>query len=134
MSARLGAAGDVRIYALKPCREFWEDVDTSRRGTLAGWAHRADRVGARIDESEDPFALNAISDSPALRLWGRPGREYIRVLNELSECDFVPLFSDPATASGVTLFDSLKQSILDREPERPQVELGNGAPDDLRIR
>src|SRR6266404_3502454 len=47
--ARLGAAGDVRIYALNPCREFWEDVDTSRRGALGGWAHRADRIGPLID-------------------------------------------------------------------------------------
>ena len=132
--ARLGAAGDVRIYALNPCREFWEDVDTSRRGTLAGWAHRADRVGARIDESEDPFALNAISDSPALRLWGRPGREYIRVLNELSQCDFVPLFSDLTTASRSELFDTLQQSILDREPMSLQIEPGQGVPDDRRIR
>ena len=132
--ARLGAAGDVRIYALNPCREFWEDVDTSRRGTLAGWARRADRVGARIDESEDPFSLNEISDAPALRLWGRPGREYIRVLNELSQCDFVPLFSDLATAIQSKLFDTLKQSILDREPNRLPVEPGKGAPDDRRIR
>ena len=38
--ARLGALGDIRIYALNPCREFWEDVDTSRRTALAGWARR----------------------------------------------------------------------------------------------
>lgn len=132
--ARLGAAGDLRIYALNPCREFWEDVDTSRRGALVGWAHREDRVGNRIDESEDPFALNALSDSPALRLWGRPGREYIRVLNELSQCDFVPLFSDPATTGRLTLFDTLRQSILDREPDRLQVEADKGASDDRRIR
>ena len=132
--ARLGAAGDVRIYALNPCREFWEDVDTSRRGTLAGWAHRADRVGAQIDESEDPFALNTISDSPALRLWGRPGREYIRVLNELSQCDFVPLFSDLATASRFGLLDTLQQNILDREPLNLPVEPGKGVSDDRRVR
>ena len=132
--ARLGAAGDVRIYALNPCREFWEDVDTSRRGALGGWAHRADRVGPLIDESEDPFALNTISDSPALRLWGRPGREYIRVLNEVSQCDFVPLFSDSATVGQSELFDTLQQSILDREPNRLPVEAGEGAPDDRRIR
>src|SRR5712692_7635788 len=132
--ARLGAAGELRIYALNPCREFWEDVDTSRRGALTGWARREDRVGHLIDESEDPFALNSISDPPALRLWGRPGREYIRVLNELTQCDFVPLFSDPATVGNAAVFDTLQQSILDREPECLQVEAGSGASDDRRIR
>src|SRR5258708_21676190 len=58
--ARLAATSDIRIYALNPCREFWEDVDTSRRATLIGWAHRDERIGNRIDESQDPFALNAL--------------------------------------------------------------------------
>ena len=132
--ARLGAAADLRIYALNPCREFWEDVDTSRRGALAGWAHRADKIGARIYESEDPFTLNADSDSPALRLWGRPGREYIRMLNETTQCDFVPLFSDMATAGGISLLADLQQTILDREPARPQIAPGMGASNDRRIR
>ena len=131
--ARLGASADVAIYALNPCREFWEDVDTSRRSALAGWARRADKIGAGI-ESEDPFGLNTISDSPALRLWGRPGREYIRMLNETTQCDFVPLFSNKATAGEISLLDTLQQHILDREPERAPVEPGSGMPDDRRIR
>lgn len=132
--ARLGAAADLRIYALNPCREFWEDVDTGRRGALAGWAHRQDRVGNLLDDSEDPFALNASSDSPALRLWGRPGREYIRMLNETTECDFVPLFSDPASSGNASLLEVFQKSVLDREPARPQVAAGQGASDDRRIR
>jgi exodeoxyribonuclease V gamma subunit len=132
--ARLGAASDLRIYALNPCREFWEDVDTSRRAALSGWSHRADKIGALIDESEDPFALNADSDSTALRLWGRPGREYIRMLNETTQCDFVPLFSNMATAGEVSLLATLQQNILDREPARPQIAPGMGAADDRSIR
>jgi exodeoxyribonuclease V gamma subunit len=131
--ARLGALGDLRIYAFNPCREFWEDVDTSRRGALARWAHRQDRVGEKLAESEDPFLLNDSSDPPALRLWGRPGREYIRLLNELSQCDFAPLFSDPISSESPTLLEALQQSILDREPQRADVE-GVGGPHDPRIR
>src|SRR6266481_200309 len=124
--ARLGAIGDVRIYALNPCREFWEDVDTSRRSTLAGWAHRQDKVGEKIRESEDPFLLNESSDPPALRLWGRPGREYIRLLNELSQCDFAPLFSEPVSGETATVLEELQQNILDREPQPADVEEGGG--------
>jgi exodeoxyribonuclease V gamma subunit len=120
--AQLGALGDIRIYALNPCREFWEDVDTSRRNALAGWAHRNDKVGDQLAESEDPFSLNGLSDPPALRLWGRPGREYIRLLNEVSQCDFAPLFSGPVSGETPTVLEQLQQSILDREPERAQVE------------
>jgi exodeoxyribonuclease V gamma subunit len=133
--AQLGALGDIRIYALNPCREFWEDVDTSRRNALAGWAHRNDKVGDQIAESEDPFSLSGLSDPPALRLWGRPGREYIRLLNEVSQCDFAPLFSDPVSneSEAPTVLVQLQQSILDREPERAQVENVKGNPPEPRI-
>jgi exodeoxyribonuclease V gamma subunit len=133
--ARLGALGDIQIYALNPCREFWEDVDTSRRNALAGWAHRTDKVGDQLAESEDPFSLNGLSDPPALRLWGRPGREYIRLLNEVSQCDFAPLFSDPVTneSETPTVLEQLQQSILDREPERAQVENVDSKPPEPRI-
>ena len=132
--ARLGALGDIRIYALNPCREFWEDVDTSRRGALAAWARRQDKVGAKLGESEDPFSLNESSDPLALRLWGRPGREYVRLLNELSQCDFAPLFSDPVSGESPTLVETLQQNILDREPQAPIVDSGKGKPFDARIR
>ncbi|MGA9724720.1 MAG: exodeoxyribonuclease V subunit gamma, partial [Candidatus Binatus sp.] len=132
--ARLGALGDIRIYALNPCREFWDDVDTSRRGALGGWAHRQDKVGEKLIEAEDPFALNESSDPPALRLWGRPGREYIRLLNELSQCDFAPLFSDPVCLEAPTLLETLQQNILDREPQPAEVEDGKGGSYDARIR
>lgn len=132
--ARLGALGDIRIYALNPCREFWDDVDTSRRGTLTAWAHRQDKAGEKLAESEDPFALNESSDPPALRLWGRPGREYVRLLNELSQCDFAPLFSDPVSREPPTLLEALQQNILDRQPQPPEVEDGKGRPYEARIR
>jgi exodeoxyribonuclease V gamma subunit len=133
--AQLGALGDIRIYALNPCREFWEDVDTSRRAALAGWAHQKDKVGDQLTESEDPFSLNGLSDPPALRLWGRPGREYIRLLNEVSQCDFAPLFSDPVSSESETptVLEQLQQSILDRQPERAQVENVEGKPPEPRI-
>ncbi len=131
--ARLGALGDIRIYALNPCREFWDDVDTSRRKAPAGWANRADKVGDQLAESEDPFSLNGASDPPALRLWGRPGREYIRLLNELSQCDFAPLFSDPVSSATPTVLQRLQQHILDREPEPAPVEDGKGKPSEPRI-
>jgi exodeoxyribonuclease V gamma subunit len=132
--ARLGALGDIRIYALNPCREFWEDLDTSRRATLGGLARRQDKVGKRLTESEDPFSLNESSDSTALRLWGRPGREYIRLLNELSQCDFAPLFSDSVSRHPPSSLEALQQSILDREPQPANVEDGEGAPYESRIR
>jgi exodeoxyribonuclease V gamma subunit len=131
--ARLGTLGEVSIYALNPCREFWEDVDTSRRSAFAGWVHWHDKVGEKIAESEDPFLLNESSDPPALRLWGRPGREYVRLLNELSQCDFAPLFSDPVSGETASVLEELQQNILDRAPQPANIEDGMGMPTEPRI-
>jgi exodeoxyribonuclease V gamma subunit len=120
--AKLGALGDIRIYALNPCREFWEDVDTSRRAALSQWARRDDKVGDKLTESEDPFSLSESSDPPALRLWGRPGREYIRLMNELSQCDFAPLFANPVANDSPTLLATLQQNILDRAAQPEEIE------------
>ncbi len=111
--ARLGKLGALSIYALNPCREFWEDLDTSRRSARTDWIHRGSRIGADLDTSEDPFGL-AAGDNRALELWGRPGREYIRLLNELSDCDFESNFIDQPDGKGASLLSRVQQDILDR--------------------
>src|SRR5665213_1761578 len=91
---RLGTHTDLHIYTLNPCREFWEDV--RNRGSA-----RPPRLGPLfVDSAEDPFELGAGEDNLALRYWGRAGREYIRLLNELTDCDFDGHFVDPAPIGG----------------------------------
>ncbi|MFZ1886538.1 MAG: exodeoxyribonuclease V subunit gamma [Candidatus Binataceae bacterium] len=111
--ARLGKLGALSIYALNPCREFWEDLDTSRRSAGTNWVHRGSRIGGDLDTNEDPFAL-ATADNRALELWGRPGREYIRLLNELSNCDFESNFIDAEDGKSASALSHLQQNILDR--------------------
>jgi len=114
--ARLGDLGALSIYALNPCREFWEDLDTSRRTRGADWTRRGSRIGGELGASEDPFGLSA-GDNLALGLWGRPGREYIRLLNELSNCDFDSNFIDRPDGTDGSLLARFQQDVLDRAPE-----------------
>ena len=127
---RLAQVMDVEIYALNPCLEFWEDLDTSRRAVRDGWAHRGTRLGGALDDSEDPFRLQA-ADTLALQYWGRPGREYIRLLNELTECEFEPHFVEP---SEDWLLHRVQSDILLRAPQAPPAKPGAGMPDDESIR
>ena len=90
----LAARTDLRLYTLNPCRELWEDVGQQKEG-------------------DDPFGLGLGPDPAPLRLWGRPGRENVRLLNELADCDFVDAFVEPA---GDTLLSSVQSDILRREP------------------
>jgi exodeoxyribonuclease V gamma subunit len=106
MLAALGRHIEVYLYTLNPCREFWEDVETTSdlRRRVARTAH-ADHA------LDDPFGLLGQSENLALRLWGRPGRENLRLLGQLDDCDFEEHFA-PSTAP--TLLGRLQNDILDR--------------------
>lgn len=117
--ARLGILTDVHIYALNPCMEFWEDValysDLERRKIVA--IHHREKSQALEREGDDPFGLDSTWDNSALRLWARPGREYVRILNELSDCDFTSHFVRPATGGKASILARLQDDILTRAPE-----------------
>jgi exodeoxyribonuclease V gamma subunit len=120
--AALGARTELCLYVLNPCQEFWEDVpsESARRARLPRRASRLDP--AVLSGSDDPFGLlgatgDAAPDNAALRLWGRPGRENVRLLNELTGCDFEAPFADPL-AGGDSLLRRLQRAVLDREAER----------------
>jgi exodeoxyribonuclease V gamma subunit len=124
--AALGRAGDVYVYALNPCREFWEDLDDGRaRRAKAVDRERFPRRRAREQLSLLPGAeaeaasSHGPADPPALVLWARPGRENIKLLNELADCDFSPRFAEPLAADAPpTLLGKLQADILDRVPAR----------------
>jgi exodeoxyribonuclease V gamma subunit len=127
--AALGRAGDVFIYALNPCREFWEDLDDGRaKRARAADRARFPRRRAREQlsllpaEATPPAELDAGTDTddpPALVLWARPGRENIKLLNDLSNCDFSPRFAEPLVPDAPpTVLAQLQADILDRVPAR----------------
>jgi len=116
--SQIGNLTELNIYALNPCLEFWEDVENFSRIDRESWARRNRKVGSELEQSTDPFNLDAVGDTPALRLWARPGREYIRMLNELTECDFQACFTHRDSSRAPSLLGNLQEDILNREPER----------------
>ncbi len=117
--AILGENNPLYIYTLNPCAEFWEDVETERaysRRLDQELIRRDKRVWIKTGEtaSDDPFGLFE-ADNPALRYWGHPGREHVRLLGELTDCDFTGKFIDLDSNS---LLQALQKDILYREPEK----------------
>ncbi|MEM6962200.1 MAG: exodeoxyribonuclease V subunit gamma, partial [Myxococcota bacterium] len=109
----------VYLFALNPCREYWEDLPVEREQPRA----EANLSFALLDQ-----AGPAPSDPLALTLWSRPGRDYIRWLNELTDCEFEPCFVDARPDRRAAVDSSLQagrglrdlqQEILDRHPHQP---------------
>lgn len=121
--ALLARRADLHVYALNPCREFWEDVETpaerDRRLPRRGERRLPVRGRQSEEEDEDPFGLlDDADESPLLSLWGRPGREHARLLNELTDCDFDDRYEDPSRERP-TLLSRVQASLLDRAPLSP---------------
>lgn len=132
--ALLAERTELCVYAQNPCMEFWEDVAAtdlrSRRAPGAdGWIHRGERIGD-LESSADPFKLDQSGDTPALRLWGKPGRAFIRLLNELARCEYASGFIDPAPGSDPTLLGRIQRDVLIRAPEPPLAADDAPPPDD----
>ena len=132
--ARLGQLITLSVFAINPCQEFWEDVDDARAAERLRLVHRGAKLEAASDDPEDPFGLESGGDNPALRLWGRPGREYVRMLNELAECDFESHFTHPAADGAPTILRSLQESILVREGDRAPMQPGESPADEGSVR
>lgn len=112
---------EVHLYALNPCQEFWDDLPTE------GEQRRRDQRLAHRPEApeEDPYALASDEDPLLLRRWGRPGRENIRLLNEISDCDFQSAFPEPDRTT-------LLRRVQDALQQRTACEPGEADPS-LRI-
>ncbi len=98
----------LEVYATNPCLEFWEDLPAGGRVARA--------LRARLVPRRDgAWSAPVSEDEPlALQLWGRPGRENVRRLNQLTDCDFDGRFEiDP---DPTTLLARLQDDILHRRP------------------
>lgn len=132
----LARRAELHVYSLNPCREFWEDVETpaerDRRLPRRG-EKRLPAPDASGEEAEDPFGLlEEATENPLLSLWGRPGREHSRLLNELSDCDFDDRYEDPSLARP-SLLSRVQAGILDRAPLPPPPAGADPADATLRL-
>lgn len=123
--ANLGRHYDIHIYAFNPCCEFWEDVEThgERRWRMKKMRGELEISGeeAMAGELEEP-------DNPLLRWWGKPGRESIRLLSEITDYNFYELFdmNDSRELRDDTVLQRLQRNIMFRSP------VGDGRPFPVR--
>jgi exodeoxyribonuclease V gamma subunit len=138
----IARASALFVYTLNPCREYWEDLALRRRGAPAADARRFPRrrggaqlslggivgltgMGGMGELTGDVAERAGPAENPLLELWGRPGRDNMRLLNQLADCDFEARFVDPtAETPRPSLLATLQKEVLDREPagQRPAAD------------
>ncbi|MEA2697062.1 MAG: exodeoxyribonuclease gamma subunit, partial [Myxococcales bacterium] len=136
----LAQSTELHIYTLNPCREFWEDLEIAARKPRGGANRRKFPprrspeqltlgVGGAGEERAGPD--DDVDENPLLTLWGRPGRDNIKLLNQLSDCNFEARFRDPLAATSAaaisatmpgaappTVLRQVQKDVLDRVPAR----------------
>jgi len=105
---------DIFIYALNPSQEFWEDIKTPRERR---WIERKNGRKLEITDVErEQGAILEPEDNDLLALWGKPGRENIRLLCELTNYDFHSAFTKESSPESV--LQKLQHSVLTLSTEK----------------
>ncbi|RZB30304.1 MAG: exodeoxyribonuclease V gamma subunit [Desulfobacteraceae bacterium Eth-SRB1] len=105
---------EIFIYAFNPSREFWEDIKTPQEKR---WILRKNLTKLAIKpEEKDQGELFVTNDNELLSLWGKPGRESIRLLCELTDYDFHACFAKEKTPA--TVLQKIQRDILTLPSEK----------------
>lgn len=109
---------NITLYTVNPCAEYWEDVETlreqvNRERRNSPHSAIAESLCLNEEESVPPLFDAAENDFLALRIWGRPGREYIKMLNILTDYDWEGDFPCPL-ATKDTLLRRFQAALRDR--------------------
>lgn len=110
--SRLETGYEIHIYSLNPSREYWEDIQTPAEKK---WITR--KNVSRLQFSQQEWLegdLFAAADHELLSAWGKPGRENIRLLCQLTDYDFHAGFSPRPRVD--TVLGTIQRGMLDLAP------------------
>lgn len=123
MIFELGRHIDIFLYQLNPCSEFWEDVTTPREDRwqrIRSLGISPMKNGEELDEYENENAL--------LKLWGKTGRETVKLLSRLEEAGSAEMnvtsewLSPSADHSSQGLLGAVQDQILMRTSRLDQAD------------
>ena len=107
--SRLEAGYEIHIYSLNPSREYWEDIQTPAEKK---WIARKNVSRLKFSQAEwSEGDLFAAVDHELLSAWGKPGRENIRLLCQLTDYDFHAGFSPKLHED--TVLGAIQRGMLD---------------------
>ena len=112
---------DIHYYCLNPCGAYWADLRTGRRDEEQYLLSSQPVEGGLLDKHEPDKFWTPEGENPALRMWGRPGRDHVRMLERLAEDRIQNVFRDPFE-DGDSLLQRVQHDIFARMPEEAETE------------
>jgi exodeoxyribonuclease V gamma subunit len=99
---------DIHIYSLNPSREYWEDIKTPAEKK---WIERKRVRDLKFSQAEwSAGDLFSPVDHALLSAWGKPGRESVRLLCQLTDYDFNVCF--PESPKRDTVLAAVRHGLL----------------------
>jgi len=113
---RLQAYYTIHIYTMNPSEEFWEDVKTPSEKR---WIQKKSVKTLAIQASEqDQGELFKQADNALLAAWGKPGRESVRLLCQVSDYDFNACFT--GFEQPISILQHIQNDILTLSSPTPE--------------
>lgn len=113
--AKLGELGNLHLYAINPCQEFWEDLTIGNKITQQVTQIHSKQINYRIETLNESNSIShgyyesTTNEPEALHRWGRAGQTGIRSLNNISQYDFETCFEFPKNRN---LLSKIQKDIL----------------------
>lgn|GEM_PF-1505338 len=130
MLLTLDGGHSLTVFAFNPCREQWDDIRSLN--ALDAAAFEAMRRAWKESENflsagdDNLFLLEGVPGNPLLMAMGRPGRERVRVLNELTGYNFGERFEsasapvvDGQSQKGTALLARIQDDVLNNAVDLP---------------
>jgi exodeoxyribonuclease V gamma subunit len=116
----LGRFSQVLLCVHNPCRHYWADIIEHQELLRAERRRQRRKALMPVDLKSEELHLHA---NPLLAAWGKQGRDYIRLLDELDDparyqnwFDAIDLFEDYGAEGQRSLLQQVQQAILDLDP------------------
>ncbi|MDC8013223.1 exodeoxyribonuclease V subunit gamma [Tahibacter soli] len=136
----LSRVTQVLVVVANPCRYYWADIVEHRDLARAAARRQPDKPGMPVAPDASELHLHA---NPLLASWGKHGRDYLRLLDEMDRPDdyrerfsawgrAIDLYGEPEARG---LLGDVQRAILDLAPLpadpalRPVVEAGDATLD-----
>lgn len=119
----LSAYHDIYFYSINLCEELWDDMNTKKELNYKKTYHQIQQLSIQQQDGHE-YLEESEYENKLLQLWGKPGRENIKILLDLdtSGAELSGPGDDLQTTTKPTILQHIQELVRTRK-NYPQVKL-----------